>query len=63
VGWVWWRTGGDLGGILVTQRLEDKQAIKDIQHFVIMLVKGHLQIETHKLGQVAMCLRVFRTED
>ena len=51
--------------MLVAQLLEDvhKQAVQDVEHLVVVLVEGHLQIQADKLGEVAVRLGVFGTED
>ena len=34
-----------------------------VEHLVVVLVEGHLQIQADKLGEVAVRLRVFGAED
>lgn len=47
------------------QTLEDmlQHAVEDVQHFMIMVVKLHLQVQTRELGQMAMRIRVLGTEN
>lgn len=51
--------------LLVSQALEDlHHGVSDrVDHFVVMVVEGHLNIQTHKLGQVTVRVGVFRPEN
>lgn len=55
----------EIGGVLLFQALEDvdKQLVKHIENLVVVLLESHLQIESHKLGHVAVSERVLGTEN
>lgn len=51
--------------LLVSQAFEDPHhGVGDwVNHFVVMVAEGHLNIQTHKLGQVAVRVGVLRPEN
>lgn len=55
----------EIGSVLLLETLEDvdKELVKDIKNLVVVLLKGHLQIESHELGHVAVSEGVLGTED
>jgi hypothetical protein len=55
----------DLGPECRLELLEERQEelVEQVQHLVVVRVKGYLEIEAHELSQVAVRVRVFGTED
>lgn len=51
--------------LLVSQALEDlHHGVSDgVNHFVVMVAEGHLNIQTHKLSQVTVGVGVLRPEN
>ena len=51
--------------LLVPQALEDLNhgAGDGVDHFMVMVVEGHLNIQTHKLSQVTVGVGVLRPEN
>jgi hypothetical protein len=42
---------------------EDKEGVKEIEDFVVVLVKGHFEVEADEFGHVAVRVGVFGSED
>lgn len=51
--------------LLVSQALEDlHHGVSDgLDHFMVMVIKGHLNIQTHKLSQVTVSVGVLRPKN
>lgn len=51
--------------LLVSQAFEDlNHGVSDgVNYFVVMVVEGHLNIQTHELGQVTVGVGVLRPEN
>lgn len=49
---------------LVLEAPEDvnKHVSDDVEHLVVVVVKGHLHVQADKLRQVAMGVRILRSE-
>ena len=41
----------------------DEQAVEELHDLVVVLLDGHLQIESYKLGHMSVGVGVLRTED
>ena len=51
-------------GSLIAQALEDlcEEVADGIDHLVVVVGEGHLQVEAHKLSQVTVSVAVLRAE-
>mgnify|MGYP007054560256 CR=1 FL=1 len=57
--------GGDLARVALVQAAEDllDDRVDDLEHLVVVLLDGHLQVEPRVLGQVAVGVGVLGAED
>lgn len=55
----------NLVAVLLLQALEDgqEQRVENVENLVVVLLNGHLEIETGELAQVSMRVGIFGTED